>query len=159
MAAEAGQGLWSRLRNPARIAQPRSRRSEQRPNLLPELCPGPADCALVTLLFRMSFSSNLNHYGMVHVASVSDVLLDNSFTPPCQRMGGMVSFRTFEDFVRSVGLVCVATTPPELGEGFARSRAGFRLVLRVFGSLCVCPLAAGGAVCRQGSASCWLGTC
>uniref|UniRef100_A0A663MA55 acetyl-CoA carboxylase n=1 Tax=Athene cunicularia TaxID=194338 RepID=A0A663MA55_ATHCN len=29
-----------------------------------------------------------------------DVLLDNSFTPPCQRMGGMVSFRTFEDFVR-----------------------------------------------------------
>uniref|UniRef100_A0A8C4UWW1 acetyl-CoA carboxylase n=1 Tax=Falco tinnunculus TaxID=100819 RepID=A0A8C4UWW1_FALTI len=34
---------------------------------------------------------------------VSDVLLDNSFTPPCQRMGGMVSFRTFEDFVRYVG--------------------------------------------------------
>uniref|UniRef100_A0A674KD81 acetyl-CoA carboxylase n=1 Tax=Terrapene triunguis TaxID=2587831 RepID=A0A674KD81_9SAUR len=32
-------------------------------------------------------------------ASVSDVLLDNSFTPPCQRMGGMVSFRTFEEFV------------------------------------------------------------
>uniref|UniRef100_A0A674KBB7 acetyl-CoA carboxylase n=1 Tax=Terrapene triunguis TaxID=2587831 RepID=A0A674KBB7_9SAUR len=31
-------------------------------------------------------------------ASVSDVLLDNSFTPPCQRMGGMVSFRTFEEF-------------------------------------------------------------
>lgn len=48
----------------------------------------------------MSFASNLNHYGMTHVASVSDVLLDNSFTPPCQRMGGMVSFRTFEDFVR-----------------------------------------------------------
>lgn len=59
----------------------------------------------------MSFSSNLNHYGMVHVASVSDVLLDNSFTPPCQRMGGMVSFRTFEDFVRSGGLLCVATSP------------------------------------------------
>uniref|UniRef100_A0A8B9SCJ5 acetyl-CoA carboxylase n=1 Tax=Apteryx owenii TaxID=8824 RepID=A0A8B9SCJ5_APTOW len=38
-----------------------------------------------------------------HVFSVSDVLLDNSFTPPCQRMGGMVSFRTFEDFVRYVG--------------------------------------------------------
>uniref|UniRef100_A0A8C0QU24 Acetyl-CoA carboxylase 1 n=1 Tax=Canis lupus dingo TaxID=286419 RepID=A0A8C0QU24_CANLU len=35
-----------------------------------------------------------------HPNSVSDVLLDNSFTPPCQRMGGMVSFRTFEDFVR-----------------------------------------------------------
>uniref|UniRef100_A0A8C9FBW8 acetyl-CoA carboxylase n=1 Tax=Pavo cristatus TaxID=9049 RepID=A0A8C9FBW8_PAVCR len=34
-------------------------------------------------------------------SSVSDVLLDNSFTPPCQRMGGMVSFRTFEDFVSS----------------------------------------------------------
>lgn len=55
---------------------------------------------LIELQFRMSFSSNLNHYGMTHVASVSDVLLDNSFTPPCQRMGGMVSFRTFEDFVR-----------------------------------------------------------
>lgn len=48
----------------------------------------------------MSFSSNLNHYGMVHVASVSDVLLDTSFTPPCQRMGAMVSFRSFQDFIR-----------------------------------------------------------
>lgn len=67
----------------------------------------PADCVLIGLPFRMSFSSNLNHYGMVHVASVSDVLLDNSFTPPCQRMGGMVSFRTFEDFVRYVGKVMV----------------------------------------------------
>ncbi|XP_063308912.1 acetyl-CoA carboxylase 1 isoform X1 [Pelobates fuscus] len=53
----------------------------------------------IPTLNRMSFSSNLNHYGMVHVASVSDVLLDTSFTPPCQRMGGMVSFRTFDDFV------------------------------------------------------------
>uniref|UniRef100_A0A8C1VJL1 acetyl-CoA carboxylase n=1 Tax=Cyprinus carpio TaxID=7962 RepID=A0A8C1VJL1_CYPCA len=48
----------------------------------------------------MSFSSNLNHYGMVHVASVSDVLLDTSFTPPCQRMGAMVSFRSFQEFTR-----------------------------------------------------------
>uniref|UniRef100_A0A8C0FUY7 acetyl-CoA carboxylase n=1 Tax=Bubo bubo TaxID=30461 RepID=A0A8C0FUY7_BUBBB len=39
----------------------------------------------------------------VFIPPVSDVLLDNSFTPPCQRMGGMVSFRTFEDFVRYVG--------------------------------------------------------
>lgn len=62
----------------------------------------PTNCDLIELPFRMSFSSNLNHYGMVHVASVTDVLLDNSFTPPCQRMGGMVSFRTFEDFVRYV---------------------------------------------------------
>lgn len=67
----------------------------------------PTDCAVIALPFRMSFSSNLNHYGMVHVASVSDVLLDNSFTPPCQRMGGMVSFRTFEDFVRYVGRLMV----------------------------------------------------
>lgn len=51
---------------------------------------------------RMSFSSNLNHYGMVHVASVSDVLLDASFTPPCQRMGAMVAFRSFQEFTRSV---------------------------------------------------------
>lgn len=64
---------------------------------------------------RMSFSSNLNHYGMTHVASVSDVLLDNSFTPPCQRMGGMVSFRTFEDFVRIFDEVmsCFSDSPPQ----------------------------------------------
>ncbi|XP_048680447.1 acetyl-CoA carboxylase 1 isoform X2 [Caretta caretta] len=64
---------------------------------------------------RMSFSSNLNHYGMVHVASVSDVLLDNSFTPPCQRMGGMVSFRTFEEFVRIFDEVmgCFCDSPPQ----------------------------------------------
>uniref|UniRef100_A0A8C7WD45 acetyl-CoA carboxylase n=1 Tax=Oncorhynchus mykiss TaxID=8022 RepID=A0A8C7WD45_ONCMY len=49
---------------------------------------------------RMSFSSNLNHYGMVHMGSVSDVLLDTSFTPPCQRMGAMVSFRSFQEFTR-----------------------------------------------------------
>ena len=50
----------------------------------------------------MSFSSNLNHYGMVHMSSVSDVLLDNSFTPPCQRMGAMVAFRSFQEFTKSV---------------------------------------------------------
>ncbi|NXP82489.1 ACAC carboxylase, partial [Ramphastos sulfuratus] len=64
---------------------------------------------------RMSFSSNLNHYGMVQVASVSDVLLDSSFTPPCQRMGGMVSFRTFDDFVRIFDEVmsCFCDSPPQ----------------------------------------------
>nr|DBA33810.1 TPA: hypothetical protein GDO54_001441 [Pyxicephalus adspersus] len=64
---------------------------------------------------RMSFSSNLNHYGMVHVASVSDVLLDTSFTPPCQRMGGMVAFRTFDDFVRMFDDVmsCFSDSPPQ----------------------------------------------
>ncbi|XP_075575892.1 acetyl-CoA carboxylase 1 isoform X3 [Pelecanus crispus] len=69
----------------------------------------------IPTLNRMSFSSNLNHYGMVHVASVSDVLLDNSFTPPCQRMGGMVSFRTFEDFVRIFDEVmgCFCDSPPQ----------------------------------------------
>ena len=49
------------------------------------------------LCSRMSFSSNLNHYGVV---SVTDVLLDTSFTPPCQRMGAMVSFRSFQEFCR-----------------------------------------------------------
>uniref|UniRef100_A0A8C3EU42 acetyl-CoA carboxylase n=1 Tax=Corvus moneduloides TaxID=1196302 RepID=A0A8C3EU42_CORMO len=46
---------------------------------------------------------------------VSDVLLDNSFTPPCQRMGGMVSFRTFEDFVRIFDEVmgCFCDSPPQ----------------------------------------------
>ncbi|XP_066492159.1 acetyl-CoA carboxylase 1 isoform X4 [Tiliqua scincoides] len=69
----------------------------------------------IPTLNRMSFSSNLNHYGMIHVASVSDVLLDNSFTPPCQRMGGMVSFRTFEDFVRLFDEVmgCFCDSPPQ----------------------------------------------
>nr|XP_045746206.1 acetyl-CoA carboxylase 1 [Mirounga angustirostris] len=69
----------------------------------------------IPTLNRMSFSSNLNHYGMTHVASVSDVLLDNSFTPPCQRMGGMVSFRTFEDFVRIFDEVmgCFCDSPPQ----------------------------------------------
>ncbi|XP_078787302.1 acetyl-CoA carboxylase 1 isoform X4 [Oryzias latipes] len=63
---------------------------------------------------RMSFSSNLNHYGMVHVASVSDVLLDTSFTPPCQRMGAMVSFRSFQEFIRNITdvLSCFSETPP-----------------------------------------------
>lgn len=69
----------------------------------------------IPTLNRMSFSSNLNHYGMVHVASVSDVLLDTSFTPPCQRMGGMVAFRTFEDFVRMFDDVmsCFSDSPPQ----------------------------------------------
>lgn len=63
---------------------------------------------------RMSFSSNLNHYGMVHMASVSDVLLDTSFTPPCQRMGAMVSFRSFQEFTRNIKdvLSCFSDSPP-----------------------------------------------
>ncbi|XP_055799055.1 acetyl-CoA carboxylase isoform X2 [Salvelinus fontinalis] len=63
---------------------------------------------------RMSFSSNLNHYGMIHVGSVSDVLLDTSFTPPCQRMGAMVSFRSFQEFTRNIKDVmsCFCDSPP-----------------------------------------------
>ncbi|KAB5522663.1 hypothetical protein PHYPO_G00162050 [Pangasianodon hypophthalmus] len=68
----------------------------------------------IPTLNRMSFSSNLNHYGMVHVASVSDVLLDTSFTPPCQRMGAMVSFRSFQEFTRNINdiLSCFSDSPP-----------------------------------------------
>uniref|UniRef100_A0AAY4EBB1 acetyl-CoA carboxylase n=1 Tax=Denticeps clupeoides TaxID=299321 RepID=A0AAY4EBB1_9TELE len=68
----------------------------------------------IPTLNRMSFSSNLNHYGMVHVASVSDVLLDTSFTPPCQRMGAMVSFRSFQEFTRNIKDVmsCFSDSPP-----------------------------------------------
>ncbi|MBN3319914.1 ACACA carboxylase, partial [Atractosteus spatula] len=68
----------------------------------------------IPTLNRMSFSSNLNHYGMLHVASVSDVLLDTSFTPPCQRMGAMVSFRSFQDFMRNINDVmsCFSDSPP-----------------------------------------------
>ncbi|XP_037125079.1 acetyl-CoA carboxylase 1 isoform X2 [Syngnathus acus] len=63
---------------------------------------------------RSSFSSNLNHYGMVHMASVSDVLLDTSFTPPCQRMGAMVSFRSFQEFTKNIAdvLSCFTDSPP-----------------------------------------------
>nr|XP_061801537.1 acetyl-CoA carboxylase 1-like isoform X7 [Nerophis lumbriciformis] len=63
---------------------------------------------------RMSFSSNLNHYGMVHMASVNDVLLDTAFTPPCQRMGAMVSFRTFQEFTKNITdvLSCFTDSPP-----------------------------------------------
>ncbi|XP_058853810.1 acetyl-CoA carboxylase isoform X9 [Acipenser ruthenus] len=68
----------------------------------------------IPTLNRMSFASNLNHYGMLHVASVSDVLLDTSFTPPCQRMGAMVSFRSFDDFMRNFDDVmnCFYGSPP-----------------------------------------------
>ncbi|XP_061154933.1 acetyl-CoA carboxylase 1 isoform X2 [Syngnathus typhle] len=63
---------------------------------------------------RSSFSANLNHYGMVHMASVSDVLLDTSFTPPCQRMGAMVSFRSFQEFTKNIAdvLSCFTDSPP-----------------------------------------------
>uniref|UniRef100_A0A8L0DT70 acetyl-CoA carboxylase n=1 Tax=Oncorhynchus mykiss TaxID=8022 RepID=A0A8L0DT70_ONCMY len=37
-------------------------------------------------------------HGTVVEMCVSDVLLDTSFTPPCQRMGAMVSFRSFQEF-------------------------------------------------------------
>uniref|UniRef100_A0A8C3N498 acetyl-CoA carboxylase n=1 Tax=Geospiza parvula TaxID=87175 RepID=A0A8C3N498_GEOPR len=50
-----------------------------------------------------------------HPNRSDDVLLDNSFTPPCQRMGGMVSFRTFEDFVRIFDEImgCFCDSPPQ----------------------------------------------
>ncbi|KAK7925056.1 hypothetical protein WMY93_007366 [Mugilogobius chulae] len=72
------------------------------------------DGPVLDSLERMSFSSNLNHYGMVHVASVSDVLLDSSFTPPCQRMGAMVSFRSFQEFTKNITdvLSCFSDSPP-----------------------------------------------
>uniref|UniRef100_A0A8C7KEZ3 acetyl-CoA carboxylase n=1 Tax=Oncorhynchus kisutch TaxID=8019 RepID=A0A8C7KEZ3_ONCKI len=65
----------------------------------------------IPTLNRMSFSSNLNHYGMVHMGSVSDVLLDTSFTPPCQRMGAMVSFRSFQEDIKDV-MSCFSDSPP-----------------------------------------------
>uniref|UniRef100_A0A3Q3ABR9 acetyl-CoA carboxylase n=1 Tax=Kryptolebias marmoratus TaxID=37003 RepID=A0A3Q3ABR9_KRYMA len=49
-----------------------------------------------------------------HPNSVSDVLLDTSFTPPCQRMGAMVSFRSFQEFTRNINdvLSCFSDSPP-----------------------------------------------
>lgn len=76
----------------------------------------------------MSFSSNLNHYGMVHAASVSDVLLDTSFTPPCQRMGAMVAFRSFQEFTR-----CVRhrfPSDPFIGEEVINGVCGFAFFFR-----------------------------
>uniref|UniRef100_A0AAX7SUC5 acetyl-CoA carboxylase n=1 Tax=Astatotilapia calliptera TaxID=8154 RepID=A0AAX7SUC5_ASTCA len=43
-----------------------------------------------------------------HPNSVSDVLLDTSFTPPCQRMGAMVAFRSFQEFTKSM-CICFVT--------------------------------------------------
>uniref|UniRef100_A0A8C7N825 acetyl-CoA carboxylase n=1 Tax=Oncorhynchus kisutch TaxID=8019 RepID=A0A8C7N825_ONCKI len=43
-------------------------------------------------------TSHPNRYTHTHPLLVSDVLLDTSFTPPCQRMGAMVSFRSFQEF-------------------------------------------------------------
>ncbi|XP_032823616.2 acetyl-CoA carboxylase 1 isoform X2 [Petromyzon marinus] len=54
----------------------------------------------IPTLNRMSFPSNLHHAGLTRAVSVTEVLLDNTFTPPCQRMGAMVAFHSFEDFVR-----------------------------------------------------------
>uniref|UniRef100_A0A8C9YX11 acetyl-CoA carboxylase n=1 Tax=Sander lucioperca TaxID=283035 RepID=A0A8C9YX11_SANLU len=46
--------------------------------------------------------------------TVSDVLLDTSFTPPCQRMGAMVAFRSFQEFTRNINdvLSCFSDSPP-----------------------------------------------
>uniref|UniRef100_A0A8D2LV15 acetyl-CoA carboxylase n=1 Tax=Varanus komodoensis TaxID=61221 RepID=A0A8D2LV15_VARKO len=44
----------------------------------------------------------------------SDVLLDNSFTPPCQRMGAMVSFRTFDEFRFNAWYKATRPFPPPL---------------------------------------------
>uniref|UniRef100_A0A8C6Y7J4 acetyl-CoA carboxylase n=1 Tax=Naja naja TaxID=35670 RepID=A0A8C6Y7J4_NAJNA len=54
-----------------------------------------------TCVVEFQFMLPTSHPNRLDFKIVSDVLLDNSFTPPCQRMGGMVSFRTFEDFVRA----------------------------------------------------------
>uniref|UniRef100_A0A4W5JZX3 acetyl-CoA carboxylase n=1 Tax=Hucho hucho TaxID=62062 RepID=A0A4W5JZX3_9TELE len=52
--------------------------------------------------------------GDVVLLLVSDVLLDTSFTPPCQRMGAMVSFRSFQEFTRNIKDVmsCFCDSPP-----------------------------------------------
>uniref|UniRef100_A0A8C7N4E1 acetyl-CoA carboxylase n=1 Tax=Oncorhynchus kisutch TaxID=8019 RepID=A0A8C7N4E1_ONCKI len=57
-------------------------------------------------------TSHPNRY--VHTHTVSDVLLDTSFTPPCQRMGAMVSFRSFQEFTRDIKDVmsCFSDSPP-----------------------------------------------
>uniref|UniRef100_A0A669EMX1 acetyl-CoA carboxylase n=1 Tax=Oreochromis niloticus TaxID=8128 RepID=A0A669EMX1_ORENI len=50
-----------------------------------------------------------------HPNSVSDVLLDTSFTPPCQRMGAMVAFRSFQEFTKNITdmLSCFSDSPPQ----------------------------------------------
>lgn len=143
----SGSGVLENLTNPATLISDKQPRFTWSKHTHPHksfssdirLSLVPTNCDLIELPFRMSFSSNLNHYGMVHVASVSDVLLDNSFTPPCQRMGGMVSFRTFEDFVRYVGKGddCLCWQLPrwaqmEPDKVFALSRVRFKLVLSLF---------------------------
>uniref|UniRef100_A0A8C7N819 acetyl-CoA carboxylase n=1 Tax=Oncorhynchus kisutch TaxID=8019 RepID=A0A8C7N819_ONCKI len=59
-------------------------------------------------------TSHPNRYTHTHPLLVSDVLLDTSFTPPCQRMGAMVSFRSFQEFTRNIKDVmsCFCDSPP-----------------------------------------------
>uniref|UniRef100_A0A8C7UBM4 acetyl-CoA carboxylase n=1 Tax=Oncorhynchus mykiss TaxID=8022 RepID=A0A8C7UBM4_ONCMY len=62
-------------------------------------------------------TSHPNRYVHTHTHThrrcVSDVLLDTSFTPPCQRMGAMVSFRSFQEGTRPISrvpIILVVTT-------------------------------------------------
>uniref|UniRef100_A0AAY5F689 acetyl-CoA carboxylase n=1 Tax=Electrophorus electricus TaxID=8005 RepID=A0AAY5F689_ELEEL len=67
------------------------------PTSHPNRCPGIA----------VSLNPNL-------ICNSSDVLLDSSFTPPCQRTGAMVSFRSFQEFTRNIKdvLSCFSDSPP-----------------------------------------------
>uniref|UniRef100_A0A670JX92 acetyl-CoA carboxylase n=1 Tax=Podarcis muralis TaxID=64176 RepID=A0A670JX92_PODMU len=68
-----------------------------------------------TCVVEFQFMLPTSHPNRSPLSLSNDVLLDNSFTPPCQRMGGMVSFRTFEDFVRLFDEVmgCFCDSPPQ----------------------------------------------
>uniref|UniRef100_A0A8C0HDP9 acetyl-CoA carboxylase n=1 Tax=Chelonoidis abingdonii TaxID=106734 RepID=A0A8C0HDP9_CHEAB len=66
--------------------------------------------------FQFMLPTSHPNRSVIHPVSHShDVLLDSSFTPPCQRMGGMVSFRTFEEFIRIFDEVmgCFCDSPPQ----------------------------------------------
>ncbi|XP_063060931.1 acetyl-CoA carboxylase-like isoform X2 [Engraulis encrasicolus] len=62
---------------------------------------------------RSGLPCSANQYGLLPVASMSDLVLE-SFRPPCQRRGAMVAFGSFQDFNRNIKevLSSVSISPP-----------------------------------------------
>uniref|UniRef100_A0AAY5F4Q3 acetyl-CoA carboxylase n=1 Tax=Electrophorus electricus TaxID=8005 RepID=A0AAY5F4Q3_ELEEL len=68
-----------------------------------------------TCIVEFQFMLPTSHPNRCPGIAVSlDVLLDSSFTPPCQRTGAMVSFRSFQEFTRNIKdvLSCFSDSPP-----------------------------------------------
>uniref|UniRef100_A0A8C4R7C5 CoA carboxyltransferase N-terminal domain-containing protein n=1 Tax=Eptatretus burgeri TaxID=7764 RepID=A0A8C4R7C5_EPTBU len=75
---------------------------------------------------RMSAMTNVSQahcVGMVHSGSDQEILIHNAYSPPCQRMGAMVAFETFEEFSRNFEelLKCFSDSSLECSNVFSDS--------------------------------------